>query len=61
MESQYTDYLVNGIDFVVDTVQVNSTLGEKSNSWIMPMHVYDDEIPMKLDTGSDVNIIPESD
>ena len=44
-------------DFVVDTVEKH----KNTESWIVPLCIHNVFIPMKLDTGSDVNILPIKD
>ena len=49
--------LVDEHDFVVDSVDESNN----NDSWIVPLLVQNVMIPMKLDTGSDVNILPLAD
>ena len=46
-------HVVDEHDFVVDSVDVSNN----NDSWIVPLLIQNFMIPMKLDTGSDVNIL----
>jgi hypothetical protein len=46
-------------DFVIESVE--SSVGTKSKPWIVPVVVNKTIIPVKLDTGSDVNILSHKD
>ena len=50
-------HVVDEHDFVVDAVEESNS----NDSWIVPLLVQNVMIPMKLDTGSDVNILPLDD
>ena len=50
-------HVVDEHDFVVDSVDESNN----NDSWIVPLLVQNVMIPMKLDTGSDVNILPLAD
>ena len=50
-------YVVDEHDFVVDSADESNN----NDSWIVPLLVHNVMIPMKLDTGSDVNILPLAD
>ena len=50
-------HIVDEHDFVVDSIDESNN----NDSWIVPLLVQNGMIPMKLDTGSDVNILPLDD
>ena len=50
-------HVVDEHDFVVDAVEESNS----NDSWIVPLLVQNVMVPMKLDTGSDVNILPLDD
>ena len=50
-------HIVDEDDFVVDSIDESNN----NDSWIVPLLVQNVMIPMKLDTGSDVNILPLDD
>ena len=50
-------HIVDEHDFVVDSIDESNN----NDSWIVPLLVQNVMIPMKLDTGSDVNILPLDD
>ncbi len=47
-------------DFVLDSVTVDS-VNTQTDDWVYPLTVNGTTIPVKLDTGAQVNILPESD
>ena len=50
-------HIVDEHDFVVDSIDESNN----NDSWIVPLLVQNVMIPTKLDTGSDVNILPLDD
>ena len=48
-------------DFIVDAVKSTTNIKDPQNVWITPLLVNNTIIPLKLDTGSDVNILSFND
>ena len=56
-ENQTLQYVVDEHDFVVDSIDESSN----NNCWLVPLLTQSVMITIKLDTGSDVNILPLDD